>query len=107
MFTNLIINSIQAMRTAGSWHSDACGSFEMVRVWVRDTGQFPPEGQETGISASTQPPSPVALGLGLAGARKIMLELGGDISFSSEVGRGTQFDLIFPKAHAVQEDQAA
>jgi signal transduction histidine kinase len=34
--------------------------------------------------------------LGLSGAQKIVLALGGDIRFQSESGKGTQFDIYLP-----------
>jgi len=43
---------------------------------------------------------PGGTGLGLSGAQKILLGMGGNISFDSAPGKGTQFDVYLPKAAA-------
>ena len=107
IFTNLIINSLQAMPNGGTLSLGCACESDMVHVWVRDTGHgIPPELRKQ-VFHPYFTTKAGGTGLGLSGAQKIMLELGGDISFSSEMGRGTQFDLKFPKADAVEEDQAA
>jgi signal transduction histidine kinase len=39
---------------------------------------------------------PRGTGLGLSGAQKIVLSYGGNISFRSEVGKGTTFTIVLP-----------
>ena len=98
VFTNLIINSLQAMPNGGRIQVGCEEKDRNVHVWVRDTGQgIPPE-----ISKQVFNPyfttKPGGTGLGLSGAQKILLGMGGNISFSSEMGKGTQFDIYLPKA---------
>jgi PAS domain S-box-containing protein len=106
MFTNLIVNSLQAMPNGGKLSLGCISEGNVVHVWVRDTGQgIPPEIRKK-IFNPYFTTKAGGTGLGLSGAQKIMLELGGDISFSSEPGR-TQFDLNFPKVDSVEEGKAA
>jgi signal transduction histidine kinase len=42
----------------------------------------------------------------LSGAQKILLGLGGNISFESEPGKGTLFDIYLPKAAAAKGERA-
>jgi signal transduction histidine kinase len=44
--------------------------------------------------------------LGLAISKKIVEQLGGQISVASEVGKGTTFVLEFPRTHANAIQQA-
>jgi two-component system sensor histidine kinase AtoS len=107
MFTNLIINAIQAMPTGGQLSLGCLDKDDMVHVWVRDTGQgIAPELRKQ-IFNPYFTTKAGGTGLGLSGAQKIMLELGGDISFSSEPGRGTQFDLMFPNVISLDEKKTA
>ncbi|MGZ4787690.1 MAG: two-component system sensor histidine kinase NtrB [Terriglobales bacterium] len=98
VFTNLIINSLQAMTSGGKLLVGCEEKDRNIHVWVRDTG--------SGISPELRrqvfnpyfTTKPGGTGLGLSGAQKILLGLGGNISFESEPGKGTQFDVYLPKA---------
>jgi PAS domain S-box-containing protein len=107
IFTNLIINSLQAMPTGGQLALGCEDDRKAVHVWVRDTGQgILPELRKQVFNPYFTTKAG-GTGLGLSGAQKIMLELGGEISFTSEPGRGTQFDLMFPKSGEVEKQKIA
>ena len=107
VFTNLIINSLQAMPKGGKLQVGCEEKDRNVHVWFRDTGQgIPPE-----ISKQVFNPyfttKPGGTGLGLSGAQKILLGIGGNISFDSELGKGTQFDVYLPKANGSGQESGA
>ncbi|PWT71005.1 MAG: hypothetical protein C5B46_08915 [Proteobacteria bacterium] len=98
VFTNLIINSLQAMPNGGKLIVGCDESDRSVHVWVRDTGQGIAPELAKQIFNPYFTTKPGGTGLGLSGAQKILLGLGGNISFQSEPGKGTQFDIYLPKA---------
>ena len=107
MFTNLIINSLQAMPEGGKLTLRCEGNSSAVQVHVRDTGQgIAPELRKRVFNPYFTTKAG-GTGLGLSGAQKIMLELGGDISFTSELGEGTEFNLKFPRTKEAQEKKTA
>jgi PAS domain S-box-containing protein len=107
VFTNLIINSVQAMPMGGSLVLGSDEEEHCIHVWVRDTGHgIAPELRKL-IFNPYFTTKAGGTGLGLSGAQKILLELGGNISFSSEPEKGTQFDLSMPKSELVEERRTA
>ena len=97
MFTNLIINSVQAMPGGGKIILGCEVEGNAVHAWVCDNGQGILPEVRNRIFNPYFTTKEGGTGLGLSGAQKIMLEIGGNISFSSEPNQGTQFDLTFPK----------
>lgn len=97
VFTNLIINSLQAMSGGGKLTVGCEEKDRNVHVWVRDTGSGIAPELSRKIFNPYFTTKPGGTGLGLSGAQKILLGLGGNISFSSEPGKGTQFDVYLPK----------
>lgn len=109
VFTNLIINSRDAM--LGSGKITLTTAFENeneVIVEVSDTGSgiepenlskiFDPFFTTKGVGSGT--------GLGLAVSYGIVQEHAGTIEASSEVGQGTTFKLVFPIAQNQQKQRA-
>jgi len=98
VFTNLIINAVQAMPKGGSLYVGCEDRGRDVHAWVRDTGTgIPPEAQKR-IFDPYFTTKAGGTGLGLSGARRILVELGGEISFQSANEKGTQFDVYLPKS---------
>ncbi len=100
VYRNLILNAIQATAPGGLIvvATEARGDRAQVRIY--DTGcGIPPErlGQifEDFVTTKRR-----GLGLGLAISKKIVEQLGGQISVASEVGKGTTFVLDFPRSAA-------
>jgi signal transduction histidine kinase len=100
VYRNLILNAIQATAPGGLIvvASEVRGSRLQVRIY--DTGcGIPPEriGQifEDFVTTKRR-----GLGLGLAISKKIVEQLGGTISVTSEVGKGTTFVLEFARTEA-------
>jgi len=98
VFTNLIINAIEAMPNGGRITIACEKRGDNVVATVCDTGTgIAPEAQKKVFYAYfTTKPS--GTGLGLSGAQKILLAHGGNISFRTEVGKGTTFTIVVPVA---------
>ncbi len=103
VFLNLIVNAAQAIRE-GDYQNNAISistsldASNRVLITIADTG--------VGMSTETQKriftpffttkPAGVGTGLGLALCKQIVTSLGGEITWESEVGKGTTFLLAFP-----------
>jgi two-component system, cell cycle sensor histidine kinase and response regulator CckA len=96
VFTNLIINALQAMPEGGKLTVGSESDGERVHVWIKDTGAGVAKEDQRKLFLPYFTTKHGGTGLGLSGAQKIMLALGGDIRFQSEAGKGTQFDLYLP-----------
>jgi PAS domain S-box-containing protein len=97
VFTNLIINSMQAMPHGGKLTVGCDETDKNTHAWVRDSGVgISPEARRQVFNPYFTT-KPGGTGLGLSGAQKIVLGLGGNITFESEPGKWTQFDVYLPK----------
>jgi PAS domain S-box-containing protein len=103
VFTNLIINGIQAMPEGGTLTVHCEDSGGTAVAWVRDTGVgISPEAQKK-IFLPYYTTKPTGTGLGLSGAQKIVLSERGSISFSSEPGKGSTFRVELPAAEVAAQ----
>ena len=93
---NLIINANQAMEGGGTLTIKARFANEQVQIDVKDTGNgIPPEIQKKvfDLFYSTKQEG---TGLGLAIVKRVVEGHGGQITVSSEVGKGTVFSIFLP-----------
>jgi signal transduction histidine kinase len=94
---NLLQNAVDSMAIAGGVlcieTRVAAGA---VLAEVRDTGEGIPEGLHSRIFQPLFTTREKGAGLGLALTRQLVEANGGSISFSSQAGRGTCFQLRFP-----------
>jgi signal transduction histidine kinase len=98
VFTNLVINSIQAMREGGGKIAVRCAeSNGRVVASVSDTGAGIPLNLQKKIFLPYFTTKAKGTGLGLSGAQRIVQALGGAIHFTSEPGQGTTFTIELPK----------
>ncbi|MCX7822156.1 MAG: ATP-binding protein [Syntrophobacterales bacterium] len=96
VFLNLFINAIQAMPNGGILTIGVSKAPESIRVTISDTGE--------GISPEDIPyifdpffsRRPRGSGLGLAIVHSIVVEHGGRVAVSSNLGKGTTFVIDFP-----------
>ena len=100
VYRNLIINAIQATAPGGEIVVSTSIRDNRVRVEVSDTGCGIPPDRLAAIFEDFVTTKRRGLGLGLAISKKIVEQLSGDITVTSEVGRGTTFTLEFPRANA-------
>ncbi len=99
VFTNLIINATEAMQGGGQITVTCEDREGQVVATVADTGKgIPPEVRKK-IFYPYFTTKMKGTGLGLSGAQKIVLAQGGNISFRTEVGKGTTFIVTMPKAN--------
>ncbi len=99
VFTNLIINATEAMQKGGQIVVTCDERQGQVVATVSDTGRgIAPEVRKK-IFYPYFTTKLKGTGLGLSGAQKIVLAQGGNISFRSEVGKGTTFIVTMPKAN--------
>jgi PAS domain S-box-containing protein len=96
VFTNLIINAIQAMPNGGHLTAETQERDGTVYVRISDTGDgiSPDVQKKVFLPYFTTKPS--GTGLGLSMAQKILLASGGNITFTSDAGAGTTFTVQLP-----------
>ena len=100
VYRNLLINAIQATAPGGEVAIATEATAERVRVRVSDTGCGIAPDRIAAIFDDFVTTKRRGLGLGLAISKKIVEQLGGQISVTSEVGKGTTFVLDFPRVKA-------
>lgn len=97
VYRNLIINAIQATAPGGLVMVATEAHESRVQIRVYDTGCGIPPDRLGAIFEDFVTTKRRGLGLGLAISKKIVEQLGGQISVASDVGKGTTFVLDFPR----------
>ena len=97
VYRNLIINAIQATAPGGLVVIATETQERRVQIRVYDTGCGIPPDRLGAIFEDFVTTKRRGLGLGLAISKKIVEQLGGQITVASEVGKGTTFVLDFPR----------
>ena len=118
VFTNLILNAIQAMPEGGELevHCERAGDTDatshpasntrgIARVLICDTGAGIPAHLQKKIFRPYFTTKSSGTGLGLSGAQRIVLSSGGKIRFHSEPGKGTRFMVELPLASMTDDQQ--
>ncbi len=100
VYRNLIINAIQATAPGGLVVVATEATGDRVQVRIYDTGCGIPPDRLSAVFEDFVTTKRRGLGLGLAISKKIVEQLGGQISVASEVGKGTTFVLDFPRTKA-------
>jgi signal transduction histidine kinase len=110
VFLNLVVNAAQAIVEGNAEHNairvstyqNAAG---MVVVEIRDTGSgIAPEHLTRIFDAFfTTKPVGVGTGLGLSICHRIVRSLGGNLEVESEVGKGSVFRVLLPRAASTEE----
>jgi len=93
---NLVTNAVQAMPSGGSMRIAARSAQGGVAIAVSDTGiGIPPEIRESLFKPFVTGKAK-GMGLGLSVVKRFVDQLGGEISFESEVGKGSIFTVWLP-----------
>ena len=100
VYRNLLSNAIQATPPGGRVAITIAERKERVRVSVMDSGCGIPANRLPAIFDDFITTKRRGLGLGLAISKKLVEQLDGHITVSSEVGEGTTFEIDFPKVSA-------
>jgi signal transduction histidine kinase len=100
VYRNLILNAIQATAPGGLIVVATEAFTDRVQVRIYDTGCGIPPDRIGQIFEDFVTTKRRGLGLGLAISKKIVEQLGGQISVASEVGKGTTFVIEFPRTAA-------
>ncbi|MEE8638711.1 MAG: ATP-binding protein [Candidatus Margulisiibacteriota bacterium] len=95
IFINLIQNAIEAMPNGGTLTIRTYPENGRVAAEISDTGKGIPAEIQEKIFDPFFSTRHEGVGLGLSIAYRIIREHGGDISVSSEVGKGTTFKVLF------------
>lgn len=94
---NLILNAVQAMPNCGTLAIEVFDEENFVVVRVSDTGVGIPKEHFDKIFEPYFTTKAKGMGLGLAVVKRLVDFLNGQISFESEVGKGTTFTIKLPK----------
>ena len=96
VFTNIIINAIEAMPNGGEMSVSCYRDGNQIIATVSDTGMgIAPENRGK-VFYPYFTTKQEGTGLGLSGAQKILLAQGGNIHFRTEIGKGTTFVITLP-----------
>ncbi len=103
---NVFTNAIEALPPQGEIRLTAAPAsytlqektIEGVRLTIADNGPGMTEEEVAKLFTQTYSTKDPSRGMGLSIIRKLILDLGGDIQVSSAQGKGTEFQLMFPKA---------
>ncbi|MBI4819178.1 MAG: response regulator [Deltaproteobacteria bacterium] len=105
VFLNLIVNAAQSIPEGSTEKNEIRVTTRLandgrVMVEIRDTGCGIPKEIRTRIFDPffTTKPVGIGTGLGLAICHRIVTLFGGELSFESQVGKGTVFRTLFPVA---------
>jgi signal transduction histidine kinase len=107
VYRNLVVNAIQATAPGGLVAAAVEGRGEIVQIRISDTGCGIPADRLQAVFEDFVTTKRRGLGLGLAITKKIVQQLGGRITVTSEVGKGTTFVIEFPRTSARPMAQAA
>jgi len=97
VYGNLLMNAVQATTPGGSIVVATAVTDEQVTVAVQDTGHGIPQDRLAGVFDDFVTTKRGGLGLGLAVSRRIVEQLDGRITVTSEEGKGATFVLVFPR----------
>lgn len=100
VFTNILKNAIQSIpegRTA-QIAADLLLRGNMVVVEFKDNGKGIPESLRDKIFSPNFSTKNSGMGLGLAISRKIVEQLGGEITYQTKEGEGSTFTILLPIA---------
>ncbi len=103
---NLLLNAVQAIEGPGTVRVVIGSEDDCARVRVTDTGRGIPEQQLSQIFRPFYTTRGNGTGLGLSLVRRIVEEHHGRINVTSQVGKGSTFEVLIPFTAAAVEAEA-
>jgi PAS domain S-box-containing protein len=97
ILVNLATNAIQAMPNGGQLKIRTFEEGDNVSIITEDTGVGIPDEIKPKIFQPLMTTKSKGQGFGLAVVKRLVEAQGGTITFESQVGKGTQFKITFPK----------
>lgn len=102
---NLIINARDALKEGGSIMIDAHSSDDQIILRITDTGRGMDNVTRKRLFEPFYTTKTQGTGLGLAVVQGLVQQMNGTIAVHSELGRGSQFVLRFPKAERPDDEE--
>ena len=99
IFLNLLLNAVDASRPGGEVRVEFSAEGSEVVAWVQDdgAGMTPEVAARAFDHFFTTKEAGKGTGLGLAMVRSLVQALDGSIRFETEPGKGTRFEVRFPR----------
>ncbi len=97
VFTNLMLNAIQAMDNRGTITLRIIDGPNNVKIEVEDSGPGIPDEAKNRVFEPLFTTRQIGTGLGLPSCKAIVEKHGGTISFRTEIGKGATFVIDLPK----------
>jgi len=104
---NLLLNAVQAMEGAGTVRVEMGSRDECASIRVSDAGRGIPEDQLSHIFRPFYTTKGNGTGLGLSLAHRIVEEHHGRIEVTSQVGKGSSFEVLLPFGKLGQENEVS
>jgi len=104
---NLLLNAVQAIDGSGTVHVTVHSQGESARITITDTGRGIPEQQLPQIFRPFYTTRRNGTGLGLSLVRRIVDEHHGQINVTSELGKGSTFEVLLPVTAPAIETEVA
>jgi len=99
VFTNLILNAIQAMNGAGSIHIRTTEQGKNITMEIKDSGPGIPKSLLPKIFDPLFTTRQIGTGLGLVSCKSIIERHGGTINVKTRIKNGTTFVILLPKIY--------
>lgn len=100
VFSNLILNAIQAMNGIGNIYIRVKTEEKTITIEVEDTGHGIPQDLLPKIFEPLFTTRQIGTGLGLVSCKSIIEKHGGSIEIKTQTNKGTTFIISLPKIHS-------